>query len=94
MPLYSAPTPVLERNALLYGGSHPVLSVVDWDNDGRTDIISGNAEGKVLFFKNVGTDRSPRFLAGIPVKQCIVEVKNTGTKTHKVHPKLLKEILC
>ncbi len=89
MPLYSMPSPVLEVNALLYGGSHPAVSVIDWDNDGRTDIIAGNAEGRILFFKNVGTDQYPRFLAGIPVKHCIVEVKNGKSK---VHPNLLKEI--
>jgi hypothetical protein len=31
----------------LYGGSHPVPDAADWDGDGRTDLIVGNADGCV-----------------------------------------------
>ena len=91
MPLYSAARPVLESEALLYGGSHPVLTSADWDGDGRTDLVAGNAEGRVLFFKNVGTDQKPEFLAGIPVRACLTEVKAKGSKKG-VHPSLLREV--
>lgn len=46
------------------------LSLVDWDGDGRTDIILANHGGEaspgnpttgIQFFKNEGTDRNPSF---------------------------------
>lgn len=66
-PIFEDPTPVLQQNADLYGGSLVVPSVVDWDGDGLLDIVSGNSEGRVLFFKNIGTNASPAFLPGVPL---------------------------
>lgn len=39
--------------------SSPCLS--DLDGDGDLDLISGNGEGRILFFRNVGTSQEPRF---------------------------------
>ncbi|QDZ23420.1 hypothetical protein HOP50_10g59590 [Chloropicon primus] len=89
MPLYSQPKPVVEAEAMIYGGSHPAVNVVDWDRDGRKDIVAGNAEGRILFFKNAGTDVAPRFLAGIPLLSCVVEVKSSRAKVHRG---LLREV--
>lgn len=73
-PVYTEPMPVLEKNAPLYGGSLTVPNVVDWDGDGVLDIVAGNSEGRLLFFKNNGTDREPDFAmseeicaGGVPV---------------------------
>ena len=60
-PLYAEPETVLERNAPLYGGSLTVPNVVDWDGDGVLDIVAGNSEGRLLFFKNCGTNHEPDF---------------------------------
>lgn len=67
-PIYEKPTPVLEQNANLYSGSLTVPNVVDWNGDGFLDIISGNSEGRILFFRNVGTNSEPAFLSGVPLK--------------------------
>lgn len=60
-PIYQKPVPVLEQNAKLYPGSLPVLSAVDWNGDGAMDIIAGNSEGKIVFFRNRGTSEKPAF---------------------------------
>ena len=67
-PLLSAEGPVygdykllLQRNAPLYGGSLTVPNVVDWDGDGALDIVAGNSEGRLLFFKNAGSNAVPDF---------------------------------
>lgn len=60
-PIYSDPEPILQRNAPLYGGSLTVPNVVDWDGDGALDIVAGNSEGRLLFFKNRGTNLEPDF---------------------------------
>lgn len=67
-PVYSAPVPVQEEDALLYGGSLPVPTVVDWDGDGLLDIVSGNSQGFIQFFKNNGTNESPKFDNAVNLK--------------------------
>lgn len=60
-PIYKAGQPIMQENADIYPGSLSVPSVVDWDGDGALDIISGNSEGRMLFFKNYGTNAEPAF---------------------------------
>jgi FG-GAP-like repeat len=67
VPEYAAPRSVLGEKALIYTGSLPVLNSVDWDGDGATDIITGNSEGKILFFRNHGTTLAPDFRPGEPL---------------------------
>ncbi len=42
--------------------SHPC--VVDWDNDGKKDLLVGNDPGQVILFRNVGSDDAPIFAPG------------------------------
>ena len=41
------------------GRSSPVI--VDADGDGKQDILTGNTDGQILFYQNVGTDSLPLF---------------------------------
>lgn len=60
-PIYTKGTPILQQNGNIYPGSLSVPSVVDWDGDGTLDIVAGNSEGRLLFFKNRGTNAVPAF---------------------------------
>ncbi|MBQ8470868.1 MAG: VCBS repeat-containing protein [Alistipes sp.] len=60
-PIYQSGQPILQQQANIYPGSLSVPTVVDWDGDGALDIISGNSEGRMLFFKNYGTTAAPAF---------------------------------
>ena len=60
-PIYDEPEYLLEDNPTLYGGSLAVPTVADWDNDGKLDIIAGNSQGFLYFFKNMGTNADPKF---------------------------------
>jgi len=42
-------------------GSRATPTVVDWDNDGRKDLVVGALDGKLHLFINEGTDTSPDF---------------------------------
>ena len=48
-------------------GDAAVPAIVDWDDDGKKDIIAGNSSGDLFFYKNYGTDTSPVFTEGIAV---------------------------
>lgn len=65
---FKQPVPTLQKKAHLYGGSLPVSSIVDWDGDGLKDLIVGNSEGFVLLLKNIGSQNSPQFSNGVPIK--------------------------
>jgi hypothetical protein len=67
-PIFNDPVPVLQQNADLYAGTLPAPSTSDWDGDGVLDLIVGNSEGFVLFFKNTGDHANPAFLAGKRIK--------------------------
>lgn len=67
-PVYAEPKLVQEENAKLYTGSLPVLNAVDWDGDGVEDIIAGNSQGEIWFFRNEGTNAAPAFLPGVPLE--------------------------
>ena len=60
-PILSRPATVLVRGGALYTGSLGVPDVADWDGDGVLDIICGNSEGRLLWFRNTGTDEAPAF---------------------------------
>ena len=58
------PREVLMEDGKLYAGSMVVPNVVDWDGDGRYDIVAGNSAGNLIYFKNHGTNDSPAFGVG------------------------------
>jgi hypothetical protein len=42
-------------------GARATSSVVDWDNDGRKDLVVGAYDGRVRVYLNEGTDTAPDF---------------------------------
>ena len=69
-PIYETPVSLLETDPVLYGGTLPVPSVADWDGDGKLDIISGNSQGFIQFFKNIGDNAEPKFTSPVNLKAC------------------------
>ncbi|MFC1492426.1 FG-GAP repeat domain-containing protein [candidate division KSB1 bacterium] len=41
---------------------------MDWNNDGLKDLISGDTNGSVWFFKNTGSANKPELAKGVQVK--------------------------
>lgn len=73
-PIYESPVSLKERSPNLYTGTLIVPNVVDWDYDGVLDIICGNSTGKIVFCKNVGTNKFPSYLPAIPLKANNLEI--------------------
>ncbi len=59
------------------GRSSP--DVIDMDYDGRKDILTGNTDGQLLFYKNVGTDDAPEFSGYTLIKSAGVVIDLPGS---------------
>jgi hypothetical protein len=56
---------------------YTTLSVADWDGDGLPDLVMNSILGKVVWFRNIGSRRSPRLDAAQPI-----EVEWNGPQPH------------
>ena len=64
--------PVLDQGVYIYSGANPLEvdrhstpEVVDWNNDGRKDLVIGQfTDGNIWVFLNKGTDLNPVFDGG------------------------------
>ncbi len=54
----ATPIPVWKN---LDGGGSPKPQIIDLDRDGLPDIVTGNRNGFIRFFKNIGTASTPNF---------------------------------
>lgn len=45
----------------------PSPYVIDWDGDGKKDLLVGSADPTILFFRNTGTNRRPGLEKGTPL---------------------------
>ena len=68
----SAAIPELEEGVYIRSGSGPLAadyvptpSVIDWNNDGKEDLLVGQfSNGNIWLFLNQGTDAQPAFGSG------------------------------
>jgi hypothetical protein len=49
------------RNDLVVPSRRSSPEIIDLDGDGKIDILTGNTEGELLLYNNIGTDSKPRF---------------------------------
>jgi hypothetical protein len=47
---------------------YTTLNVADWDHDGLADIIVNSIWGKVLWYRNIGTQKRPRLAKAEPIE--------------------------
>jgi hypothetical protein len=59
------------------GRSSPCL--LDLDGDGNKDLLTGNTEGQLLFYHNVGTDQAPAFSGYVYVQSAGVPIDLPGS---------------
>ncbi|HEX30074.1 TPA: PEGA domain-containing protein, partial [Candidatus Poribacteria bacterium] len=68
-PSFGTPIQVTaEGSPIIIDGGNASPCVMDWDGDGKKDLLVGCKEGKVYLYLNSGTDESPSFSSGEPMK--------------------------
>ncbi len=61
-PRFQAPIPIKIPEGNF--PSRPSPYVVDWDGDGKKDLLTGNEEPKVYSYRNIGTNAKPQLAKG------------------------------
>jgi hypothetical protein len=61
--VFGDPEPILAdgKPIKVNGDAGPV--VADWDRDGKPDLIVGDGDGSVVWFRNIGTAKAPKLAA-------------------------------
>jgi hypothetical protein len=67
--------PILDTGVRLMAGASALTVtyratpyVYDWDGDGLKDLLCGNGDGYVYFFRNIGTAQAPAYAAGTRIQ--------------------------
>ena len=67
-PLLMGPDPVMDYLSVGAFGAMASPVAVDWNVDGKKDLLVGAANGRIYYFENVGTDAAPAFSGpGVPL---------------------------
>ncbi len=48
--------------------SRPSMLLFDWDGDGKTDVLCGTENARVVFFRRTGDGKAPSFADGVDLK--------------------------
>lgn len=68
-PAFAAAIDVPTANGVLAAGSNAAPAVVDYNEDGRKDLLVGNAAGQILVYLNQGSDAAPLLAPPVLVMQ-------------------------
>ena len=60
-PAFSGFTYLQANGATFDCGSYSMPDIIDWNSDGKKDVLCGNSNGRVYLLINTGTDASPVF---------------------------------
>jgi hypothetical protein len=60
-PVFTAPRYLEQLDPYLKSGVLSRPAAVDWNGDGRLDLLSGNSAGYIQFFENTGSTAAPVF---------------------------------
>jgi hypothetical protein len=67
-PLLAPGTLLMANGSTLSVGYRATPYVHDWDEDGRPDLLCGNFDGYVYFFRNIGSVSAPIYAGGVQLQ--------------------------
>jgi hypothetical protein len=79
-PILAPGTALLVGASALTVGYRATPCIYDWDGDGLKDLLCGNGDGYVFFFKNIGTAQSPAYAASTRIQAAAADL-NLGIRS-------------
>jgi len=67
-PVFNSKPFIQNNGSVLDVGWRPSPSIVDWNGDGKKDLLTGCMPGNVMYFENKGTDAAPVFNGSVNLK--------------------------
>lgn len=80
-PVFTSATAIKDNSGSEIKISNSAPNVVDYNNDGKKDLVVGGAEGTLRLYVNIGTDASPEFDAPALIKADNIDL-NTGINSN------------
>lgn len=77
-PLFATPVILRDGGGEINVAGNAFPSVVDYDNDGRKDLVVGSSDGAVRLYINSGTDASPAFTSPVSITVDGADIKTSG----------------
>ena len=85
-PLFISRGAIKEGENDLNVGSNAAPFVVDWNEDGKKDLLIGNGEGNVYYYRNVGTNEKPVFLDKKMIRKSETDLKHIVVVVQNASP--------
>jgi chitodextrinase len=60
------------------GGNFAAPFVVDWDSDGKKDLVVAGGDGAIFLYQNVGSDAAPQLASNVPIPADKVAISVPG----------------
>ena len=67
-PSFDSGILIMSGSSNLDVGTYASPVVIDWNKDGKKDLLCGNYDGNILYFENEGTDNNPSFNESVALK--------------------------
>ncbi len=77
-PAFTSSSYLYVNGSVYDSGSDSMPEVVDWNNDGRKDLLVGLSNGKVQLLLNTGTDSAPAFSSAANLQMGAADLHVSG----------------
>lgn len=84
MPVFKSPVYLKQKADNLKFGALSTPFVVDWDGDGKDDIVAGNSAGNIAFIKNLDGGIPPRWAAPVMLQSNGKEIRIMAGKNGSI----------
>lgn len=67
--------------SMMNTGGHARPDIADWDNDGKKDLVVADGNGRIMLFRNTGTNSNPVLAAGTWINANGSSIDSSGSRS-------------